>query len=288
MTGLRSAKTNVPVVRRRWLPLWAVLVVLANGCATPALEWPGQEPEDPKPSGPRYLRFYKEAHYRALGDRFSGGVTSADFCRQLAAARVLYLGDHHSDHDLHARMLALLDELRDREFRLHLGLECLGTEDTPALQSYLAGDLDLEVVAERARDRWPGSWLTSRRLDQAFYRELLRRAKAHRWPVFALEPTPRLPLFERDQVIAGRVRTEADAHPKDLIVVIVGHTHLLGEGALIERVGLPHVAIGARLSVTLAAAGEAQVWAPTHRFARASSGVLFALPLPPHAEDADR
>lgn len=265
-------------------------LALAGGlpsCAAPALQWRGRAPEDPDPSGPRYLRHYKDSHFRELGDHFTGGVTDAMFSKELAASRVLYLGDHHHDHDLHARMLALLSELHARGHRLRLGLECIGIEDAPALDSYLAGQASLTDLAERARNRWPDSWLTTDRVDAAFYRELLRRARANRWPAFALEPTPRLPLYERDHVIAATINAEATSHPDDLVVVIVGHTHLLGEGRLISRVGLRHCAIGPRLSVSLAAAGTKHTWRPDQRFARASSGVLFALPLDTQSDESE-
>lgn len=256
-------------------------------CGAPSLQWPGRAPEDPDPSGPRYLRFYKDSHFRELGDHFVGGVTDAMFDKELAASRVLYLGDHHHDHDLHARMLALLSELHARGHRLRLGLECIGSEDAPALDAYLAGQTSLADLAEQARRRWPDSWLTTDRVDAAFYRELLRRARANGWPAFALEPTPRLSLYERDQVIAASIHAEATRHPDDLVVVIVGHTHLLGEGRLVSRVGLPNCAIVPRLSVSLAAAGAMHAWQPDQRFARASSGVLFTLPLDTHPDEAE-
>src|SRR5690606_34890306 len=118
-------------------------------------------------------------------------------------------------------------------------------------------------------------------VDSAFYRELLLHARRRRRPAFALEPTPRLPLFERDQVIARTVLRRARQHPHALVVVVIGETHLLGFGQLVKRVGLPHVAIGANLSTALRASAARTTFTAEHRFAESESGVLFALPFEP-------
>ena len=51
-----------------------------------------------------------------------------------------------------------------------------------------------------------------------------------------------------------------------------GQAHLLGKGRLIERVGLPHVAIGAQPSPRLA---QSAAPATGGAYLRSSSGVLF-------------
>ena len=123
----------------------------------------------------------------------------------------------------------------------------------------------------------PGSWLDSDEVDSAFYRYLLLAAREWRVPAYALEPIPRLPLSQRDAVIAARVRRIALAHPEALLVVVVGHAHLLGEGGLLARVALPNVAVGARLSVALHRQ-LAEVRPPPGTVLRTPSGVLFFAP----------
>ena len=49
-----------------------ILLLLLASCAQPSLIWDGANPEDPAPSGPDYLRAYKESHYRDVGQRFEG------------------------------------------------------------------------------------------------------------------------------------------------------------------------------------------------------------------------
>lgn len=248
-------------------------------CGGSSVYWTEASPQDPAPSGPRYLRLYKESHFRALGDEFRGGVTMDEFGDRLAGARILFLGDHHDDPTLHQRMLALLEELDRDGRRYDLGLECIGTQDEPAVSAYLAGTLTLDDLLSAARTRWPESWLDGDDVDHAFYRALLHRARSVPNGVFALEPTPRLPLYERDRFMARLVRQRAREHPDRLLVIVVGETHLLGQGQLLRRVDLPHVAVGARLSMTLRGRAASATFLPEHRFAETTSGMLFFLPL---------
>src|SRR5690606_36647970 len=112
------------------------------------------------------------------------------------------------------------------------------------------------------------------RIDSAHYRALLAFARARSIPVWALEPVPRLPLERRDPWIAARLRSLAHRVPDHLVVVVVGHAHLLGRGALVERVRLPAAAIGARLSVTLQNRLAERAVAPD-TLLKSDAGVLF-------------
>lgn len=229
---------------------WLALGTLV-GCAAPAWTWSGLR-EDPDPSGAQYLRRYKEAFYQSLGDEFDEAWTEAQFLEHIQSARVLFLGDHHTDSALHRRQLALLDTLRAAGIQLVFGLESIGEQDRPVLRQYLMGTMDMDRLIARIESRWPGSWLSSNQLDSSFYRAVIRRARAWQTPTFALEPVPRLPLNLRDPLIAENIRLASERHPDRLIVCIVGHAHLLGRGRLLERVGYPAVATGARLSRSLA------------------------------------
>lgn len=257
--------------------LAAALLVVA-GCWANRLDWQRAEAQDPAPSGPRYLRLYKESHFQALGDEFQRGMAMDELCTRAARARVLFLGDHHADQALHERMLALLAEFDRRDLPYALGLECIGTQDEVAVAAFLAGRLTLDDLLRTARARWPENWFERDGVDRAFYRSLLTRARACRREVFALEPTPRLPLYERDQAMAKTIRERARARPNTLLVIVVGETHLLGQGQLVRRVDLPSVAVGARLSVALRDRAPRPDFAPQDRFAE-TSNMLFFLPL---------
>lgn len=180
-----------------------------------------------------------------------GQLTHDDALRQMAQARVLFIGDHHDDVLHHDRVLHLLAALRARGTFATVGLEAIGAQDRAELDGFLAGQISMVQLRHRVAARWPGSWLDNPQLDRQFYRALLRQARDWDCPAFPLEPAPRLPLPERDAVIAESIRTAAQRHPESLIVVIVGQAHLLGQGSLIERVDLPWAAVAARPSVSL-------------------------------------
>mgnify|MGYP001952621595 CR=1 FL=1 len=201
------------------MPRPSVIAWLALGfltaCTAPAWTWSGLR-EDPAPSGAQYLRSYKESFYQSLGDEFDEAWTEAQFLEHIQSARVLFLGDHHTDAALHRRQLKLLDTLRAADIPLVFGLEAIGEQDRPLLRQYLMGSIDMDRLTARIESRWPGSWLSSSQLDSAFYRAVVRRAREWQSPTFALEPVPRLPLNLRDPLIAENIRLASERHPDRL------------------------------------------------------------------------
>lgn len=187
---------------------------------------------------------------------------------------MLFLGDHHVDAALHAEHLQVLEDLAARGVPIALGLEAVGTQDEDAVRRYLAGDIDLAALRAAVRERWPDSWLDSAEVDADYYRALLALARRAGWLVFALEPAPRVPLGQRDALIADGIRAALAAHPDHAVVVVVGHTHLLGEGDLVGRTGGEGMVVGARMSVTL---GErlAEGGDPAPLWVQSDAGVWF-------------
>lgn len=224
---------------------------------------------------PRYLASYIDSHYQDLGQQFVTPMTRDEFREQLGKTRVLFLGDHHRDPGLHAEILALLAWISDQGRRPMLGIEAIGIQDDAALQEFLAGDIDLAPLRRRITDRWPESWLDNPEVDYRFYRRLLQTARAHRIPIFALEPTPRHSLSARDTLIAGNIRHALRLHPDHLMVVVVGHAHLLGRGHLVGRVGAPALAIAARFSPTLSREAAEHRQIARSSFLQTERGVLF-------------
>jgi len=246
-----------------------------TGCALTGDRPGGARSEDPAPSGPPELRQYKEAHYRALGDDFVGSLTEGELRRQILQRRVVYLGDHHDDRELHRHWLTLIDSLRGRGVDIAMGIEAIGRQDEGAVTDYLQSRISERELRRLIRARWPGSWLDSNDVDADFYLALLARARDSGVKVFALEPTPRRALRFRDAIMANNILAAADRHPRSLIVVIAGHAHLLGHGQLIERVGLSWVALGARPSVTLRRKARSFAAPPDARYLVTESGVLL-------------
>jgi hypothetical protein len=261
--------------------LLSLLGILIGGCQSGYLDWerkklPGE------PERPAYLQAYVNAHYRDLGTHFSARFSLDRFQEELRSARVLFLGDHHRDELLHDKMVALLHWLVEQGHRPVLGLEAVGFDDNADLQEFLAGGVDLGELRKRTLARWPGSWLADDgRVDSSYFRALLSLAKKNRLAVFPLEPTPRLLLANRDSVIARSIRDAARAFPDRLIVVVVGHAHLLGKGRLVARVGLPSLAVGARMSQQLTTAYLDYPRAQQPCFLKTTSGILFFHPMTP-------
>jgi len=262
------------------LPL-SLLGILGGGCQSGYLDWerrtlPGE------PQRPAYLQAYVNAHYRDLGAHFSARFSMDRFASELRNARVLFLGDHHRDELLHDKMVGLLHWLIEQGHKPVLGLEAVGFDDNADLQEFLAGGIDLTELRSRMTRRWPKAWLADdSNVDSSYFRALLNLAREKSLAVFPLEPTPRLPLANRDSVIARSIRDAARAYPGRLIVVVVGHAHLLGKGRLIARVGLPSLAIGARMSQQLTNAYLDYPRAQQPCFLQTTSGILFFHPMTP-------
>jgi hypothetical protein len=220
-------------------------------------------PVTPAPP-PEQVASYRAAFEADAGTRFVGRMTRADLIAQLSSVRVLWLGDHHRSTRLHTLQRDLLGQLATSGRPLLFVLEALGDADEPAVADYLAGGSDAERLRQRMRQRWPGSWLDDADLDAWHYRALLALAQRHGALARALEPTPRLPLSERDHRIGERVQALARQHPDRLLVVVVGQAHLAGKGDVVARTGLPSFVLGGEPTPGLA------------RAARATDGELFA------------
>jgi len=259
---------------RRWAWLAWICVALLSAC----YQW-----TDNQQDGPRSLTSYIDSHYRDLGQQFVRPLTRDEFREQLKTTRVLFLGDHHRDPSLHAEILALLAWISEQGQQPMLGIEAIGIQDDLALQEFLAGGIGLGPLRRRITDRWPESWLDNPEVDYHFYRELLETARRHRIPVFALEPTPRHPLADRDTLMASNIRRALELHPKRLMVVVVGHAHLLGRGHLVGRVGAPALAIAARFSPTLRREAAEHTQVARSSFLQTELGILFFPSTPSNA-----
>lgn len=244
----------------------ALAAVSVSGCS---LTWQTPDPQ------PRYLKKYLDAHFEELGTEFVDALPRSDFLAKLRQTRVLYIGDHHRDAQLHARILELLDWICAQGLRPVVGMESIGSQDNPSLQEFLSGGIDFDELRGRVARRWPLSWLDRDGVDRTFFRELLRRTRKHRLDAFPLEPTPRLELDLRDGLIATNVQRALRLHPDRLVVVIVGHAHILGNGHLLGRVGVPSMTIAARCSPALTRALAKHPPVRGGEFLRTDRGVLF-------------
>lgn len=105
---------------------------------------------------------------------------------ELAEQAVVLLGEQHDRADHHRWQLHTLAGLHARHPDLVIGLEMLPREAQPALDAWVAGELD-EADFVAASD-WHDAW----GYDPALYFPILHFARLHQVPVKALNITPTL------------------------------------------------------------------------------------------------
>ncbi|MEZ5988666.1 MAG: ChaN family lipoprotein [Planctomycetota bacterium] len=212
---------------RPLVPALLLLSVLASACRS--TEHDGTLPDE--------LASYKRGHYESLPRVVAGFAGDEDLLHRLAGLDVLLLGDLHDDEALHRRQQELLRAVAASGRELTLLVEFIGDEDRADLDRFLAKRIHLGQLRQRVYRRWAGSWMEFEAFDHMFYRSLLSWARERELRVTPLEPIPRPPLEDRDALMARRIRALAEARPGDLVVVLVGHTHLLGAGHLLDHLG---------------------------------------------------
>jgi hypothetical protein len=254
-------------------------VILNHGCGS--LGWRGTEADGS--AAERELAEYKRAHFRALGDEIGGHRSREAVIAMILANDLLWLGDRHDAATIHREQLALLRELHTRGRRLVLAIEAIGVHDEPEVERFLTGAIDLRRLRIALAAKPDGSWLDSAQLDSDFYRELLAFAKDAQVPVRALEAIPRPPLAQRDARMATRIREVRTEHADALLVVVVGHVHLLGDGHLLDAAKLGGVVLLPVVGPVMAGAIAAKRRGGVDEFVVTSDGVLVW----PDATDSD-
>ncbi|MFK7740261.1 MAG: ChaN family lipoprotein [Planctomycetota bacterium] len=262
-----ATRTNEPcreIYRERRRATALALLAAASACTPSKFHWPNT------PKG--RLSAYRQSYFDAVGTRIVATVERADAIAEIRRSGAVWLGDHHRHSLLHGLQLELLGALSRSGAPIALGLEAIGEQDIEHVRAFLARKIDMRQLRRRMLRRWPGSWLDDRELDPSFFQSLLALARERRLSVFALEPTPRLPLAERDDRIATSIAAARDQHPEHLLVVVVGQAHLLGQGDVIRRSGVGGVAIGGLPPEALAAPTNSP---PRGTLVKSDGGVLW-------------
>ncbi len=259
--------------RAAWTAALGLTLLGVASCTGPGVDWQGR--------ANLQLREYQAAFDTDAGTSFDRGVSQAEFVSMVRSYNALWLGDHHRDERLHQRQRELLRAVLATGAPCCLVLEAVGIEDQAILDDYLAGRSSMDRLVAVVRHRWPASWLGGGDVDSEHYRELLRMARASNTPVRAFEPTPRLPLAQRDPSIAAEVKATARAHQDHLLIVVVGQSHLLGLGRLPERTGLSSLLVGAVPPQRLL---RAMPLRPTDDLLQSDTGLWFFCPTPLDSE----
>jgi uncharacterized iron-regulated protein len=113
-------------------------------------------------------------------------LDTADLMAELAERRVVLLGEQHERLAHHRWQLHTLAGLHARQPEMAIGLEMLPREAQPALDAWVAGELD--EAAFLADSDWLGAW----GYDPEPYLPILHFARMHRLPLLALNVTPAL------------------------------------------------------------------------------------------------
>ncbi len=106
-------------------------------------------------------------------------VPYGEMLDDLAAVRVVYLGERHTLERHHRIQAQILEDLAQRGVKLVVGLEPMESVHQPALDRFHRGEIDFDELAE-ATD-WSKRWR-----NYAQYRPILEAARRFEVPVIAL------------------------------------------------------------------------------------------------------
>lgn len=113
-------------------------------------------------------------------------IASDTLMRDLASAQVVLLGEQHARLAHHRWQLHTLAALHAHHPQMVIGLEMLPREAQPALDAWVAGELD------EAEFLTASGWQEAWGFDPELYLPILHFARMHRLPLVALNVTPEL------------------------------------------------------------------------------------------------
>ncbi|MGM0987434.1 MAG: ChaN family lipoprotein [Pseudomonadota bacterium] len=113
-------------------------------------------------------------------------ATTAELMAELADTRVVLLGEQHDRLEHHRWQLHTLAALHAHRPSMVIGLEMLPREAQPALDAWVAGELDEAAFLEQSG--WHRAW----GFDPELYLPILHFARMQRIPLVALNVTPEL------------------------------------------------------------------------------------------------
>lgn len=134
-------------------------------------------------------------------------VSLARMLDMAAEARVVYVGETHDNPASHRLELQTLQGLEERHpSRVALGMEMFVRSQQPALDRWVAGELDEKGFLRASR--WFDNW----KMDFAYYRELLNFARDRHIPIVALNAEK-----QSVQAVRGNTPEELTAEEKALL-----------------------------------------------------------------------
>ncbi|KAA0010931.1 PDZ domain-containing protein [Billgrantia pellis] len=116
----------------------------------------------------------------------SAPLDSADLMHELAEHNVVLLGEQHEVTDHHRWQLHVLAGLHARRPDMTIALEMLPREAQPALDAWVAGELDEAAFLEES------DWFSAWGFDPELYLPILHFARLQRVPLVAINVTSEL------------------------------------------------------------------------------------------------
>ena len=171
---MRDANSGKPSTGNTWIlrpVLRAILILLLSGVAGCAVT-------------PRTLAI-KGTPTRLMENTIlktedAAVVSPEQLAAQLAAARVIYVGEIHTNPSHHAIQLQIIRMLAQTTPDLCIGMEMFDHTYQPVLDRWIAGDLDERAFLQRTH--WYANW----RFDFGLYRDILEYAKEKKLRLIAL------------------------------------------------------------------------------------------------------
>jgi uncharacterized iron-regulated protein len=138
-------------------------------------------------------------------------LTWDDFIARIAEADVVFLGESHTDETTHQFQLAVYESLLEAKAgKVVLGMEMFDRDVQPALDQYLAGEIDEQEFLKSARP-----WANYREA----YRPLVEHARTAKAPVLGTNfPTPirQKMMMEGDEVLKNLPKDDRWQVPREL------------------------------------------------------------------------
>ena len=127
----------------------------------------------------------------------ASAITRSQLIDQLGQARVVYVGENHTNPTHHAIQLAVIQALTQSSPDLFIGMEMFDYTYQPVLDRWVAGELDEDTFLQRTH--WYANW----RYNFDLYRDILEYAKEKRIRIIALNVPFHIPAKIRVGGIAS-------------------------------------------------------------------------------------
>jgi uncharacterized iron-regulated protein len=213
----------------------ALVLCVASGCAT-APSRPAPQPAQPEFTGSPYADLESLKAGAIVYLPTGRTLTEAEVVDLAAHARVIYVGEMHTNMEHHRVQLAVIEALAKRmPGSIAVGMEMFERPSQPQLDQWSRGELDAKAYTRLWYDNWTE--------DYGYYQAILEFIRTHHIPLIALNASDEQVQTVRKQGFAGlseQERTwlgpidEKDPYQRKAMEAIFGgHAH--GGAAGFER-----------------------------------------------------